>query len=152
MAHLYSTSSGERTEQGPFLILLFILLSIIILTCLAYHYRDELKLSQMLEDIKEQLLLPGRISIKFDVHAGIDDQNLNIKFLVPCNDLSEKKRIQKRLPRIRHEMLMTMSRPEVIDAIKHHDFKQIKIYFLDVINNFSNEKIEKIYLELFFIN
>lgn len=44
---------------------------------------------------------------------------------------------------------MTMSRPNVIKSVEERDFKKIKKHSLQVINNYSDKKINKLYVEFF---
>ena len=139
----------QTNEKRSFFVLICLLLVILTLTGLAYRFRQEINAPQRLQDAKNLLFNSSNIFLKFHIIAGINDQSLRVKFSVPCSSLSQKYDMMKRLPKIKHELLMTMSRPNVIKSVEERDFKKIKKHSLKVINNYSDKKINKLYVEFF---
>ena len=142
----------EKSQRHTFFTLIFILVAILTLTSLAYRYREEIEIPRRIMSLKETLFPSDRINVKFQVVAGINGKNLRVKFAVPCGNMKQKYKILKRLPGVKHEMLMSMTRPEVIQSIEERDFGAIKRNSLQVINRYSPEKIDKLYMEFFFLN
>ena len=139
-------------EKHTIYFLAILLVFILTLTGMAYHYRGEIHIPRKLMAVKDRFFSIRGPSVKFDVATSIGDQHLWVKFSAPCINMRHKNQILKRLPKIKHELLMSMSRPEVIQAIEVRDFKSIKKHSLQIINNFSPELINKLYLEFFFLN
>ncbi len=142
----------KTEEKNMAIILLFFLGSILTMTGLAYQYRDEIDLTHKLKYVKERFFTTSGVSVKFHVVANIGDKSLRIKYYVPCKDLKQKYRLLKKLPGIKHEMLMAMSRMELIKSVEGRDFNRIKKYSLQVVNYFTKDKINNIYIDFFFLN
>jgi hypothetical protein len=139
----------QTNEKQTFFILICVLLILLILTGLAYRFRQEINVPKRLQDAKTLLFSSDEIYVKFNIIAGINDQNLRIKFSVPCGSLTQKYDMMKKIPMIKNDMLMAMSRPDVITSVEERDFKKIKKHSLQVINNYSDKKIKKLYVEFF---
>ena len=143
----------EKTdEKYTFIILIFTLGLILTITGLAYHYRKEMDITQRVMNVKNQLFPPREISVKFHLLAGIGDKSLRVKYSVPCKNIKQKEYITKRIPRIKHELLMSMSNQAIAQSIEERDFKAIKKNALQVINSYSTEPIKRLYVEFFFLN
>ena len=140
------------SEKIAIFVIVFLLGSILTLTGLAYNYREEIDLSQRIRKIKNRVLEKEEVSLKFNLVAGINEKSLRVKFYIPCKNMKQRHHIFKRLPVIKHELLMSMSRPEVIQSIEERDFNAMKKGSLKIINSVSNEVINRLYLEFFFLN
>ncbi|MFC1866931.1 hypothetical protein ACFL0H_02180 [Thermodesulfobacteriota bacterium] len=152
MPLLGPSHTNDMNQKYTFFTLIAILALILMLSGLAYRYKEELHISQRLNTAKEKYLASQEISVKFNVIAGIGEQCLRLGFSLPCRNLVHKNKISKRLPAIKHELLMSMSRPEVAHLIEKRDFGAIKKLALQLINNHSTEKMKKLYVDFFFLN
>lgn len=142
----------KTNEKRAFFILICLLLTLLISTGLAYKFRSELHISQRLRDAKSLLFDSKEILVRFNVIASIDDQQLRIIFSVPCRSLNQKYDMMKILPVIKHELLMALDRPDVIKYVVKRDFKSLKKQSLQIINNYSDKKIKRLYVEYFSLN
>ncbi len=142
----------NNNEKKTTIVLVLILCVIIFLMGLAYNYREELNLRQRAIDIKNHLFIPRSTGIKFEVTASIEGQILKAKFYIPCNSFQEKQKLTKKIFLIKNEMLMSLSVPENIHAIKKRDFTEIKKNCLGVINKYSSGDINKVYLDFFILS
>lgn len=141
----------NNNEKKTFIVLMLILCFVLLLTGLAYKYRQELNFKQRAMDVRNLLITSRRIGVKFNVTSDVGDQCVKIQFYVPCKSLKEKQKISKNITIIRHEMLMSLSLPENISLIKKRDFSGIKANCLNIVNKYSPELVNKVYLDLFFI-
>ena len=139
-------------EKIAIFVIIFVLVSILTLTGLAYNYREEIDFSQRIRTIKNRVFAKEEVSLKFNLVAGINEKSLRVKFSIPCENIKQRHCILKRLPIIKHELLMSMSRPEVMRSIEERDFNAMKRGSLRIINSVSNEAINRLYVEFFFLN
>ncbi|MFC1819828.1 hypothetical protein ACFLZG_01925 [Thermodesulfobacteriota bacterium] len=116
----------EMNQKYIFIFLCFILVMMLTLTGLAYRYREKINISQRLREVKDRFNSSEQIKVTIDIVAGINEKSLRLQFSVPCKDVNQKQYIMKRLPRIRHELLMSVNRPEVLQSMEQRDFKAIK--------------------------
>lgn len=142
----------DYKEKNTVIVIIITLCTILFLTGLAYKYREELNFAQWVIDIKDSLFTSHRIGIKFHIVTDIGDQCLRVKFYIPCKNIREKQDIVEEIIKIKHEMLMSLSRPENIHSIKNRDFSGIKANCLDIINKNSPTLVKKIYLDFFILN
>ena len=129
------------SEKIAIFVIVFLLGSILTLTGLAYNYREEIDLSQRIRKIKNRVLEKEEVSLKFNLVAGINEKSLRVKFYIPCKNMKQRHHIFKRLPVIK-----------VIQSIEERDFNAMKKGSLKIINSVSNEVINRLYLEFFFLN
>ena len=139
-------------DKSTFWVLMIVMGTIFILTALAYHFRQDLDITRKLKYAKEQFLTQKGLYVKFQVVASIGDKSLRLQFSVPCKSLKQKHELFKKIPGIKHEMLMALSSPEMIQSVEQRNFHDIKENSLRVVNSFTKKTIKRIYVELFFLN
>jgi flagellar basal body-associated protein FliL len=117
----------------------------------AYKFRDDIKIERFIFN-KQDVSRRSGIYVRFIVTASIDDKTLRLRFLVPCQDIKQRDEILGKLPVIQHEMIMTLSRPEMTRVVEKRSFSTMKKYMLKSLNNHSDKSIKKLYLENWFYN
>jgi flagellar basal body-associated protein FliL len=145
----------EKTnEKHSYIILIFLIIFIMVLTGLGYHFRQEINFADRLKGAKNRIVTHQEVCLTFDITASIGDESLRVRYSVPCKSLKQKRNLAKKLPGIKNEMLMVMSSPEMIESLQQRDFKLIKKYSLRTVNYYtdSKDKINNIYVECFFLN
>ena len=142
----------NTNEKNTHLILLIFVPLIIVLISAGYYFRQELNISEMFNNAKERLLTSRQLSVKINLVASIGEKCLRVNYLVPCKNLDQKLELINKLPGIKHEMLMTLYSPEMIEFVEQRNFKKIKKTSLNTINNYSKETLKSIYVECFFFN
>lgn len=139
-------------DKSTFWILIIVLGTIFTLTALAYHFRQELDIPHKLRYARDQLLNQEGLYVKFQVAANVGDKSLRLRFSVPCKSMKQKTDLFKKLPGIKHELLMALCDPEMIQSIEQRNFGDIKKNTLRIVNCFTEKAIKQIYVEIFFLN
>ena len=133
------------------IISLFITAIIVSSAIIAYQYREDIHIGKLMFGKEDKLKRSG-IYVRFILSASVDDKTLRLRFLVPCQDLKQRDEMLRKLSMIKNEMLMTLSRPEVVRVVEQRSFSTIKKCMLQAINNHSSESVNTLYLENFFCN
>ena len=139
------------SDLTKIMISIFIAILFLALAIIAYHFRDELKIEKFVFSNKEYIRRAG-IFVRISVTAGIEDKTLRVRFLIPCRNMKQKEEILEKLPVIKHELLMTIDRPDVTQSVKNRRFGSLKKQLLQTVNNYSSESVNKLYLENYFFN
>jgi hypothetical protein len=66
--------------------------------------------------------------------------------------MKQKGDILKKIPKIKHELFMIMSIPEIGLAVEQRDFGVMKKHLLQAVNKFSSRPVETVYIENYFFN
>ena len=144
--------SKKNEDKKTAVIPVIILFCVMILTVLAYQYRDDLNFRERWAGFKNSIFSSHQTGVKFDIMTDIDDQRVGVKFYIPCKSMREKQKLEKKITLIRHELLMSMSVQENIQFMKSRDFAKIKSLCLSIINRFSPAPVKKVYLEFFMLD
>ncbi|MBN1849917.1 MAG: hypothetical protein JW932_15190 [Deltaproteobacteria bacterium] len=130
---------------------LIIICMIISGAIVAYQFRDQIRIERFFYNKQEGAKLSG-IYVRVIVTASINDKTLRLRFLLPCQDIQQRDSLLGKLPVIQHEMIMTLSRPEMVRIIEERRFRAMKKLILETVNNYSERSIQKLYLENWFYN
>ena len=90
--------------------------------------------------------------MKCIVTARIGTKDLRLKFLIPYKNLKEKEELKKKMPAIKHELLMSADRSDIAQAIEQRNFEGIRMHLLQVVNKFAARPVKELYFESFFFD
>jgi len=139
------------SDKAKFILILFLAGLVLTLAIIGYLYRSEIRIPGTLQGDRNILRLSG-IYVKCTLVADINDQCLRLKWLISCMDMKQKRDVVEKLPRIKHELFMSISRPEVGLAFEQRDFDVMKEHLLMAVNNFTVKPVKKVYIEKYFFN
>ncbi|MBN2124836.1 MAG: hypothetical protein JW821_11120 [Deltaproteobacteria bacterium] len=129
---------------------LFVLMALIALfggmTLVLYHYREEIHLPEF---FKESQPFGGE-AVGCSFVTNIEGKHLRLKFLIPSKDRRDHTEIERIVPKIKHDLLMSMGRPEIERHFENRDFSAVRTHLLHIVNSHSRSPVEHIYLEAFF--
>ncbi|MBN2418144.1 MAG: hypothetical protein JXL81_02070 [Deltaproteobacteria bacterium] len=139
----------SKKEYNLSIIIIVILISIPFLFGLAYRYRSELRLEKRFMQMKSAVFSSDNIVAKIDLFARVNDKHLKIIFKIPCKDMKTKQDIMDNLPRIKHEMLMSMESDYNKISIEKRDFNRIKSNCLEILKKYAAVDVNKVYVDFF---
>lgn len=122
---------------------------VVIATCAVLYHRRDLK-------IPEFSLQPSGRAVENQVGcllvAKIGDRDLRIGFVMPTEDRHDREALLEKLPVIKHELLMSSDRPELVHSLEQRDFDAIRDHLLNVINRYSSRPVVKLFFESYFFD
>lgn len=140
-------------EKDDFFVTIFLIGLVLALSATAYYYREEIRTSKISRDKAGRLFYSeSRMNVKPTLFANIGTKHLRLKLNIPCKDKEQKDELLRKMPRIKHELLMSMNSKEVELSIEQKNFKAIRKHLLQVFNNHVTEPLEELYFEGFFCN
>lgn len=102
------------------------------------------------EGILEREARGGQVRCSVVSSAGTG--HIRIKLAIPYRHPRQREELTSKMPRLQHDFVMAMSRPEMGDFIKGRNFEGMRRQFLQVVNTHLKEPVENIYFEGFFQN
>jgi hypothetical protein len=75
------------------------------------------------------------------------DQNLLIKFVVPCADQRQSDEVTSKMVRVKHECLMALYRPDTAEFIRQRNFEALRKVLVRALNGVVNRPVNTIYFE-----
>jgi len=136
----------EKDELLYFLIGLAVTLLVTV-----YSYRDEIKKLRIPKN-KATHLFPSKsgMSAKPVLFTNIGTKHLRLKLHIPCKDRKQKNDLLRKMPKIKNELIMSMSGDEMELSVKNKDFNAVRKHLLQVFNNHVAKPLEELYFESFF--
>lgn len=80
-----------------------------------------------------------------ELSAG--DQNLLIKFLIPCSDQRQWDEVTSKMVRVRHECLMALHRPDTTEFIRQRNFEALRKVLVRTLNGVLSQQVDTIFFE-----
>lgn len=133
-----------KNKIGTIVILGFIGL-MITLVVLFYQNRERIKLPPMLRHPSQQ----NANDVRCVLRSTIGPQTLRLTFNIPCRDYEHKQELSKNLPRIHHDLVMTMDRKEVSRSLKERDFEMVRGHLLTIVNKHTTRPVDTLYFDNF---
>jgi flagellar basal body-associated protein FliL len=75
------------------------------------------------------------------------DQNLLIKFVIPCADQHQLDEVTSKMMRVKHECLMALYRPEVAEFIRQRNFEALRKVLVRALNGVVNQPVDTVLFE-----
>jgi hypothetical protein len=75
------------------------------------------------------------------------DQNLLIKFLVPCADQRQRDEVTSKMVRVKHECLMALFRPDTAEFIRQRNYEALRKVLVRALNGVMSQPVNTIYFE-----
>jgi flagellar basal body-associated protein FliL len=75
------------------------------------------------------------------------DQNLLIKFLVPCVDQRQWDEVTSKMVRVKHECLMALFRPDTAEFIRQRNYEALRKVLVRALNGVVSQPVNTIYFE-----
>lgn len=140
-------------EKDNFFVAIFLAGLVSALAATAYYYREDIRTLKISKDKTGRFFSSeSRMNVKPVLFANIGTKHLRLKLNIPCKDKEQKDDLLRKMPRIKHELLMSMSSKEVELSIEQKNFNAIRKHLLHVFNSHVTEPLEKLYFEGFFYN
>ena len=139
------------SEKKKILLCIFFIGVVCALSILTYRYKDEIKNLKIVTTIADSFTHSEKY-VKCYVVTSIDEKCLRLVLLIPCRDQIQKKALLEKIPRVRHEILMSVNSAEMAMSIKQKDFKAIKKTLLQIVDKHADKQIKEIFIETFFYN
>jgi hypothetical protein len=133
-----------KNKIGTIVSLLFVGL-MVNLVVLFYQNRERIKLPRMLRHPSQQ----NANDVRCVVRSTIGPQTLRLTFNIPCLDYEHKQELSRNLPRIHHDLVMTMDRKEVSRSLKERDFEMLRGHLLSIVNKHTTRPVDTLYFENF---
>lgn len=138
--------SSERLKGRA---LIGILLVCLVAACLFFLYSQREKFG--IPDLSsDKLLHAGKPAgkIRCRVASNVSDgKYLSLALAIPCKDTRQRSDLERKLPRLRHRFLMSMSQPEMEEFIEQRNFEAIRKQLLNIINQDADKPVDTIYFE-----
>jgi len=75
------------------------------------------------------------------------DQNLLIKFVIPCADQHQLDEVTSKMVRVKHECLMALYRPDMAEFIRQRNLEALRKVLVRTLNGVVNQQVETIFFE-----
>ncbi len=75
------------------------------------------------------------------------DQKLLIKFVIPCEDQRQWDEVTSKMVRVKHECLMALYRPEMVEFIRQRNFEALRKVLVRALNGVVNQHVGTIFFE-----
>lgn len=133
-------------KKGNIYISLLIIVFFCTLSLVVYHFRKEIHIPELtLEPVGQ-----GGQNVSCILVTSVGGKSLRIGFSIPSADAHQKEHLEKELPRIKSDLLLSVDAPDLISLYKDRDFPAIKGHLLRAVNRYSERPVETIYFESFF--
>ena len=141
------------SKKENLFITIFLIGLVMTLIVTLYYYREEIKNLQIPKN-KTAHLFPSKsgMSAKPVLFTNIGTKHLRLKLHIPCNDKEQKNDLIRKMPKIKNELIMSMSGDEMELSIKNKDFNAVRKHLLQVFNNHVTKPLKELYFESFFYN
>jgi len=118
-----------------------------------YYYREEIK-KLKIQNNNTGHLFPSKsgMSAKPALFTNIGTKHLRLKLHIPCKDRKQKNDLLRKMPKIKNDLIMSMSGDEMELSIKNKDFNAVRKQLLQVFNNHVTTPLKELYFESFFYN
>jgi flagellar basal body-associated protein FliL len=75
------------------------------------------------------------------------DQNLLIKFVIPCADQRQLDEVTSKMVRVKHECLMALYRPDMAEFIRQRNFEALRKVLVRTLNGVVSQHVDTIFFE-----
>jgi flagellar basal body-associated protein FliL len=75
------------------------------------------------------------------------NQNLLIKFLIPCSDQRQWDEVTSKMVRVKHECLMALHRPDATEFIRQRNFEALRKVLVRTLNGVVSQQVGTIFFE-----
>jgi len=113
-----------------------------------YYQKDEIQLGKLLFNPSHK----NQNHFRCLVVANVALKHLRLKFSIPCSDLKDITHLNKIMPRLKHDMILSIDNENMSRSIKDRDFENIRKTILSVVNRHTRKPVKTIYFENFFFN
>lgn len=121
----------------------FTIILILICLSLSFYYRDDFRLSTL--SVKK-----FRGQIQCSVYANATEKScMSLSLSIPCSSKEQYNDLNNKLPRLRHELLLSLSRPEVNEIMRKGKLEEAKKHLIQTINQVAKEPVEDLYFDSF---
>ena len=141
----------DKNKKSTLIALLF-LVSIIGLSLATYQFRHDPKFAQIATIFKDGFRPAKQVEADLVVVADIEEKVLRMNINIPCKNISQKRTLMRSLPRIRHQMLMSLDEPMMRQWVEHRNFTAIKKHALSLVNSYSSVKVKSLFVRNFYYN
>jgi hypothetical protein len=87
-------------------------------------------------------------SIVYEVSSSIAERHhVRFKLSIPFSDNKEKARLMQELSKIKHELSISGSRPDVAKSIEQKDLKTLKKHILKIVNEVTGVSTKELHLK-----
>lgn len=111
-----------------------------------HHYRAEIKVL----DLKLRNAPVKSAKVHCETATTIGTKHLTLGFYIVSADRSQWEELVKKLPRIKHDILVTANEAKMRSWIAQRDFGKIKASLLETVNRHTGRPVKTVYLESFF--
>ncbi len=141
------------SKKENFFSTIFLIGLVVTLIVTVYCYRDEIKKLKIPKN-KAGHLFPSKsgMSAKPVLFTNVGTKHLRLKLHIPCKDRKQKNDLLRKMPKIKNELIMSMSGDEMELSIKNRDFNAVRKHLLQVFNNHVTKPLEELYFESFFFD
>lgn len=112
---------------------------------LFYQNRERIKLPRILRHPSQE----NANDVRCVLRSTIGPQTLRLTFHIPCRDYKHKQELSRNLPRIHHDLVMTMDRKEVSKSLKKRDFEMVRSHLLNIVNKHTTRPVDHLYFDSF---
>jgi flagellar basal body-associated protein FliL len=75
------------------------------------------------------------------------DQNLLIKFVIPCADQPQWDEVTSKMVRVKHECIMALHRPETAVFIRQRNLEALRKVLVRALNGALNQQVDTVFFE-----
>lgn len=133
-------------NRGHSLVSLLLIFFFAALVATIYFFHEEIRIPNL---TPHSITQPGE-KVDCVLFSSVGNKNLRILFSIPSKDKRQREVLLKEVPRIRHELLISMDDPDLMSSVENRDFDSIRSHFVRVINNHLDQPIDTIYFEGFY--
>ncbi|RJR30515.1 MAG: hypothetical protein C4576_33365 [Desulfobacteraceae bacterium] len=136
---------GEALSHLKSILLILLVIGLGITSVIFYSRRElkipelSLKSSQSKSDSQVDCLLVARLG----------DRHLRMGFYMPAEDRKQRDDLLKKLPAIKHDLLMSAGRADFLSALEIRDFDSIREYLLETVNLHAREPVDSLFFQNF---
>jgi flagellar basal body-associated protein FliL len=75
------------------------------------------------------------------------DQNLLIRFVIPCADQRQLDEVSSKMVMVKHECLMALYRPDTAEFIRQRNFEALRKVLVRAVNGVVSQQVDTIFFE-----
>lgn len=134
------------SSRGHSLVYLLLVFFFAALVATIYYFHEEIKIPNLtLQPLKHE----GE-KVKCVLVTTVGNKNLRISFSIPSKDKRQREVLLQEIPRIKHELLISIDDPDIKSTFENREFASIRSHLVRVINKHLDQPVDTIYFDSFY--
>lgn len=103
--------------------------------------------------IHSQSTVDGKFKrkVKCSVTSNVGEgKSCRLKIAIPCESRRQQVDLMRKLPRLKHEFMMSLSQPGMDEVVRDRNFRELRRQLLQTLNKHGDDSVRTLYFEEFF--